>query len=249
MRRLPFVMLLVAVLANLTQAPAGAVVQNDSLIKLLAPPMTAVARLIVTERWDPRFDDLLQRAPPAAPLGNKWTSTLPAWQKARAAVGARMTRILDAYSQSAELPALLAAELKDLFPDAEAAALMAVLQGPAGPGIIQSQASSTFIVEVMSDNPNGPSPGGRAFAEQAGALNKRFKDRIGPSVPAVEPDPGRQPDVMKFMAEPAGTTFHRLWMAVVAKAVVAINGAVNLMIFDDREAILRDIAQAVATVK
>ena len=58
MRRLPFVMLFVAVLANLTQAPAGAVVQNDPLIKLLAPPMTAVARLIVTERWDPRLDSL-----------------------------------------------------------------------------------------------------------------------------------------------------------------------------------------------
>jgi hypothetical protein len=238
-----------AVLADVSQPSTAALMQNEALIKSLAPPMTAVARLIVAERWDPRFEELVQRAPSAAPLGSKWTSTLPAWQKARAAVGARMTRILDAYSQSAELPALLAAELKDLYPGAEAAALTAVLNGPGGPGILWSQASTTFIVEVMSENPNGPSPAERAFAEQIGVLNKRFRERIGPALPPAGPDPGRQPEVVKFMGEPAGSTFHRLWMVVVGKAVVAMNGAINLMIFDDREAILRDIAQAVATVK
>jgi len=237
------------VLAHVLPTPTAALVQNDALITLLAPPMTAVARLIVTERWDPRFDELVQRAPSAAPLGSKWTPTLPAWQKARASVGARMTRILEAYSLTSMLPAALSAELRDSFPADEAAALSAVLKGPSGPAIIQFQASSTFVVEIMSYNPNAPKVGERAWTEELGALRKRFRERIGPSVTATETDAGRQAEVMKFVGEPAGTKFNQLWMAVVAKAVVAMEGAVNLMVFDDSDAILRDIAQAVATVK
>jgi hypothetical protein len=41
----------------------------------------------------------------------------------------------------------------------------------------------------------------------------------------------------------------RLWDSVLSKATTDITGALNLMVFDDRDAIMREIEAAVATVK
>ena len=46
-----------------------------------------------------------------------------------------------------------------------------------------------------------------------------------------------------------GTPFHLVWFSVLSRAETAIRGMVNLMMFDDRAAIEREITQAIATVK
>lgn len=227
--------------------PARAASQDDALVKTLAPPMTAVAVLIGAERWNPRLDELLQRAPRAAALGARWSASTAAWQKARGALGARVTRVIDAYRASDELPRALRAGLDRLFPGEQAAALARALDGPAGPAIIRWEATSGFIVILMSGSPNGPLPGTADWQKQYAALSRTFKERVGEAVP--RDDGSHQAEVLKFVDEPMGRQFSQLWTSVLGKAGVTLDGAVNLMLFDDSAAINREIAEAIATVK
>jgi len=62
-------------------------------------------------------------------------------------------------------------------------------------------------------------------------------------------DKSREAEVSAFGSTPTGQALRSLWSSAVGKATVDITGAINLMIFDDRDAIMREIAAAVATVK
>src|ERR1700674_3651486 len=72
-------------------------------------PMLAVARLLTEEKWKPVLDRIIQGAPAAAPLGLRWAPANAPWQKARTSLGARVTKVLDAYPQSGDLVATLEA--------------------------------------------------------------------------------------------------------------------------------------------
>ena len=74
-----------------------------------------------------------------------------------------------------------------------------------------------------------------------------INEGVGPAVPAD--DPAHQNDVITFISTPAAGKFQQLWMSVVGKAKVTLDTGMNLMIFDNREAIVKEIAAAVATVK
>jgi hypothetical protein len=227
--------------------PQASQVGTEGIVKMLAPPMMAVAKLITVEKWTPRFDELLQRAPGAESLGGKWSPASPAWPKARAAFTTRMAKILDAYLAYGELPNVLQTTLERDFPGPDAGALWKILNGPTGPSLIEYEAGSEFVLSMMSLTPDGPKVGDPAWMKQLSALRAKFKAGIGPEVPRE--DPAQQDSVMKITAGSFGLTFSGLWRLVVGKAQNSLDGAINLMIFDDREAIFRDIAQAMATIK
>lgn len=221
--------------------------QDPALVKLLAPQMLAVSRLVVAERWNSRLDELVQRAPAAAGLGEKWNPSAPAWQQARRAIDARVVRLVDAYAQSDQISQVLRQRLTQDFSTPELAQLWAALKGPAGPSIQRQGAMTAFVVEARETTPDSPKPGDPEFFAQLKTLSRMFADRIGTAVPAD--DRRYEADVAAFSRDPAGNKFSMLWMAVVSKAETTLTGAVNLMLFDDREAIARDIAKAVATIK
>jgi hypothetical protein len=221
--------------------------QAGAIAAKLVPSMTAVARLTAEQMWSPRFDQIVQHAPSAAALGPRWSKDSAAWQKARAALGARLVTLLDAFERTKPLPRDLDTELARLFPGADAVALAAALEKPEGGALVRYQARNEFVVDMMAAVPNGPKPGEPEWQSQYAEWVKTFDARIGTVVPR---DDGRYVnEAGAFMGTPLGRTFGRLWMSVLGKASVAITGAVNLMLFDDREAIARDIAAAVATVK
>ena len=226
---------------------ASAPQSSDDLVKKLSAPMHAVAVLLVREQWDPRLDDLVQRAPSAAPLGPRWTPALPAWQRARSGITSREEAVLAAYAKSSELSETLRSSLDKYFPAADATALVALLNGPGGPAIIRYQASSEFAVTSMGADPMGPKPGDPKWLELLKSLRQRFNERVGPAVPAD--DPAHQNDVITFISTPAASKFQQLWMSVVGKAKITLDTGMNLMVFDNREAIVKEIAAAVATVK
>ena len=219
--------------------------QQDALVKLLAPPMTAVARLIAVEAWSPKFDELVQNFPAAAPLGAKWNKSAPAWQQARSAVGARLTRLVEAYAASDDLTERLQAALARNFPGDQADALLKVLTGPDGPTIIHFEAQTDFLVGAMHDLP--VKPGDETWRTETNRLAKKFEEAIGSGIP--RPDPAREKTAATFRDDAMGTPFHLVWFSVLSRAETAIRGMINLMMFDDRAAIEREITQAIATVK
>jgi hypothetical protein len=100
-----------------------------------------------------------------------------------------------------------------------------------------------FVTTIMADEPNGPKIGEPAWYARLRGLRSQFDARVGSSLPPA--DRSHDADVKQFMDGKTHQLSLSLWNAVVGKASTSIEGAANLEVFDDREAILKEIAAAV----
>ena len=129
-----------------------------------------------------------------------------------------------------------------MVPNADLERAVAALQGAAGASIVRHQARQAYIVQ-HGTAPNGPAIGSPEWNAILRDLGKEFDDRVGPKLP---PDDGTHlADVEKLAATPAWGALSRVWTFGLSNATRQLNTALNLMLFDDREAIEHDIAAAV----
>jgi hypothetical protein len=210
-------------------------------------PMLFVSRLVTQEKLAPNIDEILRNAPSAKALGAKWDPSNPAWEKARAVITRRIDRIADLYGDSDDFAAMLQSEIDRTAPGETSVAMAKMLSSPAGPSILRSQGMIQFISTVMADDPNGPKVGDPAWRDQMSALSARFKGRAATAFPAD--DPAHASEVQQYFRSADSAAFRNLWNGVVGKAGVKLDGAVNLIMFDDREAIQRELDAAIATAK
>jgi hypothetical protein len=210
-------------------------------------PMLFVARLVTQEKLRPNIDEMLQNATSAKALGTKWNASYPAWEKARSVITTRIDRIADLYGDSDNYTAMLQSEIDRTAPGEQSAAMAKMLGSPAGPSILRSQGMIQFVSTVMADDPNGPRVGDPAWRDQMHALSTLFKDRAGAAFPPA--DPARASEVQQYFGSPDAAAFRNLWNGVVGKIGVKLVGAINLVMFDDREAIQREVDAAIATGK
>jgi len=232
-----------------TRAPADArpaAPPVDPIVGKLAAPMLAVARLITTETLNPRIDDLLQRTPAAERLGSGWNASHTAWPKARKSFTDRMALITDMYEHSGELQAKLQETLSELS-KADTDAFVAVLNGPQGAAILRQDALIQFLSTIMADDPGAPKPGDPGWSKRTGQLKRLFDEHVGPAMPAANGLPDGE--AKAYFDSDVHRVSMQLWGGVVGKAVVQLQGAINLMIFDDHEAIAREIAAAIGEQK
>jgi hypothetical protein len=151
------------------------------------------------------------------------------------------------FETSGELERSLESELARLAPGSDGDALAAGLNGPAGPAILRNCGLIQFVSTVMASDPNGPKAGERAWGDKMRALKTVFDERAGSAIP--QDDGTHAADLSQYMAGPAHRVSMDLWNSVVGKATNQLDGAINLMMFDDRENILREIEAAVAAAK
>jgi hypothetical protein len=228
--------------------PASARMHNRAtppkgvLTTKLAGPMLAVARLSMEQKLRPRIDEMIQSVPAAERLGSRWNPSNAAWQQARTAITRRIDRLADFYETSGEFERQLESYLAELGSTGDA--LETVLSGPAGSAILRSHALIQFTVTVMADDPNGPKPGERAWADQTTALKKVFDQRIGSAMP--QDDGTHRAEVDQYLRTDSSRVFSNLWSSVLGKATVDLDGAINLLLFDNREVIMREIETAIA---
>ena len=78
-------------------------------------------------------------------------------------------------------------------------------------------------------------------------LKRTFDDRVGASLPCQ--DSGQAAEGPQYFTSPSGLPWMNLWSSVVDKATTRLEGAINLMMFDDQAAILCEIEAALASVK
>ena len=204
--------------------------------------MLAVARLMTEDTWNPLLDKRVQESPAGQAVGAAWTPSDARWQKARAALGARMTRILAAYSASNELASSVQKQVAQIGSGANLDAAVAALTGPAGTAVARQEAKKAYIVNSGSKSPNGPAIGSKEWNAQIGELGKQFDARAGSTVPAD--DGTHTAEVEKVITGPAGATLTRIFDGGVSNATRQLNTALNLMMFDERDAIEREIASA-----
>jgi hypothetical protein len=194
---------------------------------------------------NPLIDQVVQNVPTAARLGNRWSPSNAAWQQARTSITGRIERIADAYEKSGEVVRTLESEWEQLTPESQAA-FAAALNGPAGPAILRELAKSQFVSTIMADDPNGPKPGESAWREKLRALQTAFDQRVGS---ATTGDDGKyDADIEEFFSR-SSSDVSRLCFVVVSKATRQLEGAINLTLFDDSEAIRREIETVIAGVK
>jgi hypothetical protein len=240
--------LTVVCLALFLSSGGRAVAQSASAANVVgatsAGAMMSVARVLSEQTWNPILDQKVQEAPAAASLGAAWKPADPRWKKARQALGARMTRIFDAYARSGEVTKYISAELGRIGPGPGVEGMVAALNGPARDAIVRTQAGSAFIVTVMTASPDGPAVGSPEWNGLLRGLRATFDERLGPSLP--KDDGTHVAELQQLALSPAGQTLSRLWTFVISNATRQLNTAVNLMILDDRVAIDRDVAAAVA---
>jgi hypothetical protein len=222
------------------QTPAAA---SATIDKTSAASMGAVARLVTEETWNPILDRRTLHTPAAVRLGSAWTPSDPRWQKARRALGARMTKIMDAYATSGEIQKHIQDEVARIGAGPDLNTIVAALNGPAGAAFVRQQAKTNYIVTMMSEKPGGPAIGSPEWNAQLRDLGKQFEDRIGASVP--RDDGAHAAELQRLAAGSVAATLNRLWTYVVSNATRQMKTAINLMLFDEQAAIDRDIASAI----
>jgi hypothetical protein len=232
-----------------TRAPATAppaAPPVDPIVAKLTVPMLAVARLITTETMNPRIDDLLQRTPAAERLGSRWNPSHAAWPKARKSFTDRIALIAGMYEQSGEVQGKLQATISELS-KADADAFATALNGPQGAAILWQDGLIEFLSTIMADDPDAPKPGDPGWNKRTGQLKLLFDKHVGPAMPAADGLPDGE--AKAYFDSDVHRVSMKLWGAVVGKAVVQLQGAINLLIFDDREAITREIEAAIGQEK
>ncbi len=140
---------------------------------------------------------------------------------------------------------MLESEFGQLAPEAQAE-LAAQLNGPAGPAILRQLVLSEFLSMMSADDPNGPKPGEPAWKDKMRALQTRFDQRIGSAMPADDGSHDAEADAF-FSALSSDAS--RLLFGVVARATSELEGAINLMVYDNSAAIGREIEAVIARVK
>jgi hypothetical protein len=211
----------------------------------LAGPIQGVARLIIEKRTSRLIDEVLKNAPPAAGLGDRWNPSTAAWRDARVSFSSRIARVVDAYEKSGEVVRMLETEFGQLAPESQAA-LAAQVSGPAGPAIVRQLVLSGFLSTMSDDDPDGPKPGEPGWKEKMRALKTTFDQRIGSAMPADDGSHDAEADAF-FSAMASDAT--RILFGVVERATSELEGAINLMVYDNSAAIGREIETVIARVK
>lgn len=228
-------------LAQKTPSNAAATIVSTS-----ARSMFVVARMLVEDTWNPLLDKRIQASPSARSLGAAWKPSDPRWQKARAALGARATRIFDAYAKSSEIADHVQAEVGRIGASKDLDAAVALLTGPAAGAIVRQQAQKTYIVHAMTaggPNVKGPAIGSPEWSAELRDMGKRFDERAGTDVPADDGTHKAEVEKM-FSSAPVSEVLRRVWDFGVDNATRQLNTALNLMVFDNQDAIEKDIAAA-----
>jgi hypothetical protein len=226
--------------------PLAAAVAQPKPVDVLAKPFLASTMLQADEVWRPRLDELVQNATAAAPLGAAWNAKNPGWQQARASLGARVVRIFDAYRRTSLLRDELAERLSTELTPAEALELGAALAGPAGPTILRQQLEIEFVSSASMDEPLPP-PSDPRFQERIKELRALFAAKMPPEIPAD--DPAHQAAATAFLRSPLRSKLNQILVFVGERSLNALATQIQLMLFDDQEAIGRDLAAAVATAR
>jgi hypothetical protein len=225
--------------AQKTPASAAA----STIAKTSGPAMLAVAQAIVADTWNPLLDRRVQESPAAGRLGAAWKPSDPRWQKARESLARRMAQVMDRYAQSQEIAGHVAAEVGRVGAGPDLDAIVAALNGPLGPALVHEEAKKEFVVDMMSAKPDGPKIASPEWTRQLGELSKQFEARVGPKLAPA--DTAHTEEAQKLLSGSTGGTLTRIWMFVVSNAKRQMTTGLNLMVFDDQDAIERDIAAAI----
>jgi len=242
----PVRIVLVLLLTAGTQFPHGVTAAApdayDALAHLSRDYVIATTSMTATHNWSARFDQLLSEAGAVRHLGTDWSPRDPRWQQARHALLDRVSMVHTALVKQGKLDAIIAREYRRAFTPDDARNLAHLLAGPAGPAYLRQQGAMHFIVTNMASGRNAPKPGSPDWLKQMSELQNEFN--AGFKGPAPHAGDASSRDALA--RSPAAGKLGRAFTVSARSFETQVDGAVNLMLFDQRDAINRDIDKAIA---
>ena len=225
---------------SLTTARAG---DRDAIVAKSAPTAMAVARLLCTEKWGHRADEILKASSAAESLGDRWTPDSDAWKQAKRVILSRITRVIENYEISGDMAQTLESDLASRLSESETTSIAAWLDGPAGGSVLRFEATTLFVSKTMADDPNSPASGQPGWMDQMRQIRAVFESSIGPDVPPGDPAQGEE--LKRYMTSSARQPLMLSLSSAVGKATTALDAAVQLDLFDSGSAIEKAIQEAV----
>jgi len=225
------------------RATAAAPDAYDALARQSRDYVIATTSMTATRTWSTRFDQLLSEAGAARRLGTDWSPRDPRWQQARHALLERVSTVHAALVKQGQLDAIIVREYRRAITPAEARNLSNLLAGPAGPAYLRQQGAMHFIVTNMTSGRNAPKPGSPEWLKQMSELQKEFNTGFKGPAPRAADASSRD----ALAKSPAAGKLGRAFTMSARSFETQVDGAVNLLLFDQRDAINRDIDKAIAT--
>jgi len=216
---------------------------RDAIVTKSAPTAMAVARLLCTEKWGLRADEILKASSAAESLGDRWTPDCDAWKQAKRVVMSRIARIIENYQSSGELAQNLESALASKLSEADTASIAALLDGPAGGSVLRFEATTLFVSRTMADDPNSPTPGQTGWMDQMRQIRAVFEGSIGGDVPPGDPAQGEE--LKTYMTSAVREPLMLSLSSAVGRATTAIDAAVQLDLLDSGSEIEKAIHEAV----
>ena len=216
---------------------------ENVIVEKTAPTAMAVARLLTTEKWSVRVDEMLKQSSASETGGDAWNPKSPAWHQAKSSIFSRITQIIDSYATSGELEKSLSQDLAARLTPEDASSIAELLGGPAGASVLRFEATTLFVSMAMAGDPNSPASGQPGWIDQMRQVRAVFESKIGPDVPPGDPAQGK---VLKnYTKSPARQAFMNSLSEAVGKAVTSIDGSIQLDLFDAGDEIEDLIQEAV----
>jgi len=225
-------------MAGAVQAVAGTF---DPLVAGSRDYVIAASRLSTAHLWSGRMDQVLANAGAARGYDVRWNADDPRWQKAHAALMDRVTQTFEAVAGRGKADAILSEHYGRYVPPGAVDDLARRLAEPVGKAFLRHQCATHFIVSAMPPGPNAPRPGDPAWLKQVGELRQEFDARFPIPRPGVEPTFEEQ---IAFGKLPAAAGLGRGFSASARALDTAVNNAVNLALFDQRDVVDRILRDA-----
>ena len=148
--------------------------------------------------------------------------------------------------KSGDVVRMLESEFGQLAPEAQAE-LAAQLNGPAGPAILRQLVLSEFLSMMSADE----SEWTEAWRARPGKIRCARCRRGSTSEwdPAMPADDGSHDAEADAFFSALSSDASRLLFGVVARATSELEGAINLMVYDNGAAMEREIEAVIARVK
>lgn len=196
--------------------------------------MKKTARFLALHTWETRVDDMLATRGSAKGAPSAWRAGDPHWDAARAKTLAHLGKAVDDLLDAPEPEAIAAKSFTAILNDKDADAASAKLAGPLGPELQNYADYLTIAVALMTARPN-TKPSDPAVKAEV----ERSQQQAGVHRPPNDAA------LTAAASEPAMRQFMSARSSAVQSLASALEGQLNLYVFDRQEALAKEIDGAV----
>jgi len=196
--------------------------------------MKKTARSMTLQTWEGRVDDMLAKRGGAKGAPAAWHAGDPHWDSAKAKTLAHIGKAVDDLLEAPDPERIATKSFTTILDDKDAGAAAATLGGKLGPELLNYSDYLTIAVALMTARPN-TNPNDPVLREEVAEHQQKAGVHRPPDDAALTAAAMEKP-MRQFMSARS---------SAVQAVVSALDGQLNLFVFDRQEALAREIDGAI----